>query len=275
MKTSRDSRRGAQWLAAVIFISLQFGGVLCANAASDEPSATSVLEAANHAELAADAAADGVVRVALLDDRISRVIQAPGGFAAEHDAAAGDLYLHPLADRTVKATPDKPMAPVVLFVGSEKGFTYRLTLTPTAGGPAQILIRNPAATGGNEARKLAPPTATELRIAAIARLIRAVANRERLAGYVIETADVPIGKDGPGTGAAPAIIEIWRGPRFSAWVLNLGAGDGIPNDAEELAARLGSGVAAVWIVGPAAGSPAAGRFAASRTAVVVREESGR
>lgn len=269
MKTSRDRRCGAQWLTAAIFMSLQFGVVVCANAAVDELSATRVLEAADHAELAAEAAADGVVRVALLDDRISRVIQAPDGFAAEHDAAAGDLYLHPLPDRTDKATRDVPMAPVALFVGSEKGFTYRLTLTPSAGGPAQILIRNPAAVSANEAGKPALPTATELRIAAIARLIRAVANRERLAGYVIEIADAPAAE------AAPAVIEIWRGPRFSAWVLDPGADAGIPADAAELAALLDGDVAAVWIAGPAAGFPATGRSAADRTAVVVREESGR
>ena len=78
--------------------------------------------------------------------RRGRRFRGAGRFEIEHDPANGDLYLRPLdragngADRN--AVPEA--APAVLFVGTEKGFTYRLTLVPVAGGPAQVLIRNPA-----------------------------------------------------------------------------------------------------------------------------------
>ena len=142
---------------------------------------------------------------------------------------------------------------MALFVGTEKGFTYRLTLTPAARGPAQILIRNPAA---ERAQATAP--AADTRIAAIAGLVRAVANREPLAGYRVESAP------GEETGdAAFAVVEVWRGPSWSALAVKLGPR--APDDPAALAARLGPGIAAVWFAGPGVG-PSGGRFA-----VAVRE----
>ena len=83
-----------------------------------------ILDAADHAELAARISATGVNRIALAGDRIAKVVRAPDGYAVEHDAASGDLYLRPLS-------PDAAAGgdPVTLFIGTEKGFTYRLTLT--------------------------------------------------------------------------------------------------------------------------------------------------
>ena len=57
--------------------------------------AMQILDAADHAELAAEISATGVNRIALSRDRIAKVVRAPGGFAVEHDAASGDLYLRP------------------------------------------------------------------------------------------------------------------------------------------------------------------------------------
>ena len=78
-------------------------------------------------------------------DRIARVVRSPDGFAVEHDAASGDLYLQ--RPRT-RRTRSRPTIPVTLFIGTERGFTYRLTLTPAERGSAQILIRNPGAMPG-------------------------------------------------------------------------------------------------------------------------------
>ena len=61
--------------------------------------AMQILDAADHAELAAEISASGVNRIALAGDRIAKVVRAPDGFAVEHDAASGDLYL-PAAHRT-------------------------------------------------------------------------------------------------------------------------------------------------------------------------------
>ena len=59
--------------------------------------AMQILDAADHAELSAEISATGVNRIALAGDRIARVVRSPDGFAVEHDAVSGDLYLRPLS----------------------------------------------------------------------------------------------------------------------------------------------------------------------------------
>ena len=226
---------------------------MCAGTAAAQP--PRMLDAADHAELAAEMSAVGVVRVALLDDRIERVIRGPGGFAVEHDPAAGDLYLRPIEE---SAAPE-PVAPQVLFVGSEKGSTYRLTLTPVMDGPAQILIR------GVEPEPVEPELAAPEndRVAAIAGLIRAMVGNAPPAGYSVEPA-----VHDPSDDANIVPIEVWRGSRFEALVLALD--NGAPADAPKLAAALGPDIVAVWI--PDRG---VGRHPAGRLAVAVREARAR
>ena len=253
MTRTKRRRNGSGILAATLLLCM-------AHAAAAPASATQILDAADHAEIAAQVSATGVSRVALLGDRIARVIRAPGGYQVEHDPGTGDLYLRPLPDDTTSVArgPDRSpgqVSPVALFVGTEKGFTYRLTLTPAERGSAQILIRNTdiatAATAGTAA-------ASDARIGAIAGLIRAVANRVPLAGYAIEGGGNRDAED-----AAVTVVEVWRGPRFSAWVVELGAD--APRDPETLGARLGPDIAAVWLA-DRVGGPAGGRLA-----VAVRE----
>ena len=163
--------------------------------------AMQILEAADHGELAAEVSAAGVSRIALGGDRIKRVIRAPGGFAVEHDPESGDLYLRPVAPELADG------GPVTLFIGTERGFTYRLTLTPAVRDSAQILIRNADAASAAMAGRGAG--ASDPRVAALVRLVRAVARREVLPGYAIV----------PGGGEARAgltVIETWRGPRLAA-----------------------------------------------------------
>ena len=106
--------------------------------AASPASAMQILDAADHGELAAAIAAGEVSRIAVAGDRVKKVIRAGGGLRVEHDAASGDLYLTPAG-----VAHDGEAAS--LFIVTEKGFTYRLTLTPVWDGAAQILIRNPAA----------------------------------------------------------------------------------------------------------------------------------
>ena len=224
--------------------------IYMAHAAAAAPaSAMQILEAADHAELSARVSASEVSRIALVDDRIARVIRSPGGFETEHDPASGDLYLRPL-----DAVPgeEEPPAPAVLFVGTEKGFTYRLTLNPAEGGSAQVLIRNPDAAAKVEAASAGDP-----RIGALVRLIGAVARREPLPGYAIEAG-------ASRTAGGFAVVETWRGPRLTALIVSLRA-DGA-RDAAAVAARLGPGIAAAWVSPP--GSEG-GRFA-----VAVRASAG-
>ena len=224
--------------AAVLLVCMA-GALVAAPAA-----AMQVLDAVDHAELRAEVSATSVSRIALSHDRIARVIRAPGGFETEHDPGSGDLYLRPLgaghaADGAMDDTPET--APVALFIGTEKGFTYRLTLAVAARGSAQILIRNAAAVAAGKTpdRKAA---AGDARIGALVRLIGAVARREPLPGYAIEA---------PGDGGADDVagavfrtVEIWRGPRFEARVVEIldrtsgGPGNEAIADAAGIAARL-------------------------------------
>ena len=201
-----------------------------------------ILDAADHAELSAEISGTAVNRITLDGDRIARVIRGPDGFAVEHDAARGDLYLRPAVPRNSSLSPSA----VTLFLGTERGFTYRLTLAVTERDSAQILIRNPAARASAEAGVEGDPYPAEL-----VALIRAVARREPLPGYAIEPA--------PGAEmAGRELLEIWRGPRFTARVLAAPAD--VPADASVLASRYGPGVTAAWVSAPGKG-PGGGRLA--------------
>ena len=232
-------------------------------AASGPALAMQILDAADHAELAAEVSATGVNRIALSHDRIRRVIRAPGGFETEHDPETGDLYLRPAA---AAASEGSDGAPVILFIGTEKGFTYRLTLTPSDRDSAQILIRNGAALARAEAGAAvqgagADPRIGSLprtrsgvrgrpRVAALVGLVRAVARREPPAGYAIETGT------GQAIGGLP-VIETWRGPRFAAHVVE---SDAAVTDAVDLAGTMAIRAAATWLAAPGSG-PSGGRLA--------------
>ena len=252
-----------------------FGGRLAAAAAvaahliymgaAGPASAMQILEAADHGELAAEISATGVNRIALSHDRVRRVIRSPGGFETEHDPETGDLWLRPTVAGQGAAAPEGSGGEsVVLFIGTEKGFTYRLTLTPTGRDSAQLLIRNGAARARAEAGAAAQTAGTDPRLAALVGLIRAVARREPAAGYAIETGT------GKAIGGLP-VIETWRGtgafprPRFAAHVVE---GDNAVVNAADLAGTMGLRAAAAWLAGPGSG-PSGGRLA-----VIVTDAAG-
>ena len=216
--------------------------------------AIQILDAADHAELEASVSATGVSRVALVNDRIRRVVRSLGGFDVSHDAASGDLYLSPA--EVAGPAPDDlpgPSLPVTLFLGSEQGFTYRLTLTPDARPSAQVLIRNVAAVAESSAS--APSGAPrDNRVAELVRLVQAATSREPLPGTIVEA-----GRTGPEIELLT--IETWRGARFTTHVLAVGP----DTDAAVLAGQFGTGVAAVWVAAPRDSA------AQERLAVVVTE----
>ena len=208
-------------------------------------SAMQILDAVDHAELEAEISDRAVSRIALAGDRIARVIRGPDGFVVEHDAARGDLYLRPADGSGVRAGRGAAVEPVTFFIGTTGGFTYRLVLTVAKRGSAQVLIRNAAALP--EPDRFQPD---DRRVGVLVELIRAVVRRETLPRYSIETlSETP---DGSGLAA----IEVWRGPRFTARVLEAA---GPERDAEALADRLGPGAAAVWLAPPGSG-PSGGRL---------------
>ena len=212
--------------------------------------AIQTLEATDHAELEAAVSATGVSRVALADDRIRRVIRSPGGFDIEHDAASGDLYLRPAEalDPALGGMAVAPL-PVTLFLGTERGFTYRLSLMPDGRPSAQVLIRNAAASVEPAAQA---PAGRDARVAELVRLVRAAAQGEAPPGYAVDA-----GLSQPHR----RVIETWRGAQFTAHVMAVDSAA----DTGALAERFGTGVAAVWVASPQAGAPR------ERIAVVVTE----
>ena len=247
------------------FVLLLAAYLVCAGAIAAPPAAAmQILDAADHAELAAEISATNVNRIALARDRIARVVRSPDGYAVEHDGASGDLYLRPSAPADSNA-----FGPVTLFVGTEKGFTYRLTLTPSVRDSAQILIRNAAALP--DAAALAPAVGDDAHIAGLVRLVRAVARREALPGYGIVTAG------GPAISGL-TFIETWRGPRFAALVFEAarpasGGADGVwPGHRSGLAGLAGTigalggagRVSALWLAAPGTG-PSGGRLGVAVT----------
>ena len=218
--------------------------------------AMQILDAADHAELAAEISATGVNRIALAGDRIAKLVRAPGGFAVEHDAGSGDIYLRPATPRggTHPAEIAEPEA-VTLFIGTEKGFTYRLTLMPGERDSAQILIRNAAVAEGGTA---AGPAPGDPHMAALVKLVRAVARREPLPGYEIHAGK---GLSLSGLG----VIETWRGPRLAVLVFEAdrpasSGADGGAGLAGTIGGLPGVGrVAALWLAAPGTG-PSGGRL---------------
>jgi len=223
--------------------------------------AMQILDAADHAEIAAEISATGVNRIALAGDRIARVVRSPDGFAVEHDPASGDLYLKPAVSAGA-GMPGVAGAPVTLFIGTERGFTYRLTLIPADRGPAQILIRN--ADAARTAVSDNPAAIGGARVAALVKLVRSVAGRAPMPGYAIEAGNGPFH-------SGFTLIETWRGPRFRALVLEA---DPLPaaagaSAAAGLARTVGTlpgmgRIAALWLASPGTG-PAGGRLAVAVT----------
>ena len=211
--------------------------------------ALQVLEASDHAELTAEISATDVNRIALDGDRVSRVIQSPGGFTVEHDPVRGDLYLHPDAAAVLEPAPGNwpapagAPAPVTLYVGTEQGFTYRLSLSAVSRDSAQILIRNAAIAAGSidRTRTVSGDGRGEL-----VSLILSVARREPFPGYVMIPALESMTHSEGGS-----VVEVWRGPRFTARVLRTTA-RGV-EDAEQLARRSGAHVVAAWMSAPGLG----------------------
>ena len=241
--------------------------------------ALQILQATDHAELSAEVSSTEVNRIALEGDRIARVVQSAGGFTLEHDPVSGDLYLYPGAGGpggpapfsgaapAGAQAPGGEQAPVTLYVGSEKGLTFRLRLIPVERDSAQILIRSVVA---NEPGGAPRAVSGDARASAIAAIIGAVARREPLPGYAVVSASNVGERPDFGSKRAPNVdertpgtrlIETWRGPRFTARVLQVY--DARIRDASVLAAARGTGAIAAWLSGAAHGNPAHGNPADS------------
>ena len=237
--------------------------------------ALQVLEAADHAELEAEISATALNRVALENDRIARVMQAPGGLLVEHDPVRGDIYVRAIAPAGAGAggsdSGQSPVRePLTLYLGTERGLTYRLSLRAIERDSAQILIRNTAVAGIAHGEGIAG--AGDAYASDLVELIRAAASNAPPPGYLVVSGSgaahvgpavgssavggPAVGRllDGSpaarsasagGQGMSVTLIETWRGRRYRVRVLSVAAGADL--DARALAAGAGTGVLAAWV----------------------------
>ena len=216
-----------------------------------------VLEAADHAELEAEISATAVNRVALENDRIARVMQAPGGLLVEHDPVRGDIYVRAIEPAGAGAgdsdSGQRPVgAPLTLYLGTERGLTYRLSLRAVERDSAQILIRNAAAGAGlAHGEGIAGAGAPGDAYASdLVELIRAAASNAPPPAYLVVSAPAassPAARSASagGQGMPVSLIETWRGRRYRVRVLRVAAGADF--DAQALAAGSVAGVLAAWV----------------------------
>ena len=237
--------------------------------------AMQILEAADHAELAAEISATGVNRIALAGDRIAKVVRAPDGYAVEHDAASGDLYLRPLSHgcRRRTARSRHPLrrhrAGLHLPADADPG-------GPGLGADPDPQCRRPAGDrrrarrdcrGGRDRRPCGRAGASGARRgpARGAARLRDCARR---------------GRSGKPHRRHPELfIETWRGPRLTALVFEAARPASAGGDeAADLAGTIGSlpGVggarlAALWLAAPGTG-PGGGRLVVAVTEAVAAGE---
>ena len=256
-----SGRIGFVYAALIIYVGLPPAG-----------HALQVLEAADHAELEAEISATALNRVALENDRIARVMQVPGGLLVEHDTVRGDIYVRAISPAGAGAggsdSGQPPVrGPLTLYLGTERGLTYRLSLRALERDSAQILIRNAAAGAGMaHGEGIAGAGArAHARGSDLVELIRAVARNAPPPGYGIEpgpadgrpadggSADSRLSAVRPAARSASAggqvmpvtLIETWRGHRYRVRVLRVPGGADL--DARALAADSGAGVLAAWV----------------------------
>ena len=101
-----------------------------------------------------------------------------------------------LARNARRQAPGRAQALVTLYVGTEKGLTYRLMLVPAERASAQILIRSYTAAGPSAA---SPAGSGGARKSEIAALIGAVARRDPPPGYAVVSG--PVRHRWPGSAA--------------------------------------------------------------------------
>ncbi|WP_391349491.1 type-F conjugative transfer system secretin TraK [Azospirillum sp. A23] len=117
-------------------------------------------------------------RIAVVGDRVTSVKMEKGAFSATVDKATGDLY--------VQTLPGGEGAPLNFFLTTERGYTYKLLLTPGDRPSEQIALHNPQVNGSKEAGDWERETPFQ---ESVVRLIRSMVLEETIKGYEISAPD--------------------------------------------------------------------------------------
>ena len=95
--------------------------------------ALQIREVVESAEIQANIARGDLNRIKVAHDRISKARANAGYATIEFEASTGEIFLR---------TSNKRYSPVSVFLTTEKGFTYKLLLTPKNIPSEQIILRN-------------------------------------------------------------------------------------------------------------------------------------
>lgn len=97
--------------------------------------ASQIKVASDGSEIAGKISIRDVNRISLIGDRVKSTRTSMWGYEFSNDTDSGDIY--------VKSLPDNIGDPLNAFIITEKGYTYKLLLTPSDVPSEQIFIRNP------------------------------------------------------------------------------------------------------------------------------------
>lgn len=133
-----------------------------------------VIEAKDGEYVAAIISASSINRITLEDDRIKSANKSDPSFVFDHDSSTGDLFVKFLKDTQPKI--------IELFITSEKGKTYHLSLSPRKQPGQTVTIRNTDISKAAARRFEGKSPFKE----GMAKLFKAMITRTSLKGYEVK-----------------------------------------------------------------------------------------
>ena len=143
--------------------------------------ATQIKLAADNAEITGKLSVIDINRLSLVNDRIKSVKTNKYGYEFINDEVSGDLY--------IKTTSDNIGDPLNAFIISDKGFTYKVLLSPVDIPSEQIFIKNPAITSDDSKKDNNNPLPYKQEIV---KLIKEMGKGEIDIGYQVKSVKIPV-----------------------------------------------------------------------------------
>ncbi len=139
-------------------------------------SASQIKIAADGAEIVGKISKAEINRITLIGDKVKSVKSNKGGYEFSNDSSSGDVYLNGGNGGTEE--------PLNVFIISQRGYTYKLLLTPMDIPSEQIFIKNHAITNDEEVASQREPLPYTQEIVD---LFKAMKKGDLEAGYTVKT----------------------------------------------------------------------------------------
>lgn len=144
--------------------------------AAMQANAAQIKIASDNTEVIGKISQDEVNRVSLVHDRVAGVHTNQGSYEFINDEESGDVY--------IRALPDNYGAPFNGFLTTEKGYSYKLLLTPIDVPSEQLFIKNPALVQADTPKHDKPILAYKQELIA---LITAMKQEALLSEYTVDS----------------------------------------------------------------------------------------